>query len=65
MIQQLLVDYSLLIQASQLHSVTRYSVVLLWTTDQPDRHLCLTTHNFLKTQTSMPPPPPWDSNLQS
>jgi hypothetical protein len=56
MVQQTLVGQGLLIiQASHLHSDTQHSVVLLWTTDQPDRHICLTTHNTCKTQTSIPP----------
>jgi hypothetical protein len=50
--QPLMGQVLLIIEASQSHSDTPYSVGLHWTSDQPDAE---TTHNTHKKQTSMPP----------
>jgi len=45
----------LTIEASRLYSDTPYSVGLLWTNDQPDADVYLSTNNIAKRQTFMPP----------
>jgi hypothetical protein len=55
MAQQPLVGHGLLItEASLSESDTPHSVGLLWTRDQADADLYLTTHNTHNRQTSMP-----------
>jgi hypothetical protein len=56
MAQKPLVGQDLLInEASRSHSDNPNSVRLLWTRDQPDANLYLTTPNSQKAHTSMPP----------
>jgi hypothetical protein len=42
-------------EASRLHLDTLYSVGLLWTNDQPDADVYLTTNSTVKRQTFTPP----------
>ena len=56
MVQQPLVGQGLLIiESSRSQSDTPKSVRLLWTSDQLDTDLCLTTHNNHKRQKFKPP----------
>ena len=44
----------IIVEASQSHSGTLQSVGLLWTSDQPNTDLYMTTHKTHNRQTSMP-----------
>jgi len=51
--QALVGQILLIIESSRSHSDTNHSVELLWTSDQPNRDLYLTTHGKIKRKTSM------------